>query len=223
MKTLFAALLFCALPLCAAAQLSDVPDAPDVDAKYIIYLHGGGVERLGMARADEDARGAVKALQGKGFVVISEERSAGAKVNEFGKKVAGQVAALIAKGVPPEHITVAGYSKGGLIALWAAVFGNNPKVNYVLLAGCVMKGSEHYPTYANNVARRLKGRMLSMYDAADPDRGTCKEFFDTAGGRVVSSEIRFETGSGHGLFRNVTDQWLNPLADWANGKDPSRQ
>ena len=219
MKKLFLTLLFCALPIYAVAQLSDVPGAPKVDAKYIIYLHGIGIEKVSIARADEDYNGILKALEGQGFIVISEVRSFDTKVNEYGKKVAGQVMALISKGVPPQNITVVGYSKGGLITLWAAAAGDNRKVNYVVMAGCILKGSENYDTYMNNVAPKLKGRILSMFDAADPNRGTCKDFFEAAGAKVTGKEIKFETGTGHGLFKKPVDQWMNPLTDWANGKN----
>ncbi len=219
MKKLCLTLLLCMLPICAVAQLSVVPESPKVDAKYIIYLHGVGIEKVGIAKANEDYNGVVKALEGRGFIVISEVRLPSTKVNEYGKKVAGQVMSLITKGVPPENITVVGYSKGGLITLWAAAAADNPKVNYVVLAGCVLKGSEHYDTYVNKVAPQLKGRILSMFDTADPDRGTCKDFFAAAGNKVTNKEIKFETGEGHGLFRKPVDQWMNPLTDWAGGKN----
>jgi pimeloyl-ACP methyl ester carboxylesterase len=218
MKKLFITVLLCSLPLSAGAQLSDVPRAPKVDAKYIIYLHGIGLEKVGVARANEDYNGIVKALHARGFIVISEVRSSDSTPSEYGKKVVGQVKALIDKGVPPESITVVGYSKGGLITLMAAAAGDNPKVNYVVLAGCFQKGKEFYGTYANDVAPKMKGRILSMYDAADPDFGTCQDFFAAAGNKVSSKEIKFETGQAHGLFWKVSDLWMNPLADWASGK-----
>jgi dienelactone hydrolase len=218
MKKLFVVLLMCGLPFSATAQISDVPEAPKVDAKYVIYLHGVGIEKYGIARSPEEYRGIIKVLQDRGFVAISEMRSSDTKINEYGKKVAGQVRTLITKGVPPENITVVGYSKGGLITLWASAAGDNPKVNYVVMAGCVLKGSEHYDTYAKKVGPKLKGRILSMYDAADPDRGTCKDFFDAAGDKVTGKEIKFEAGVGHGLFMKPIDLWIKPLTDWANGK-----
>ncbi len=218
MKKLFVTVLFCVLPLSSIAQLSDVPDKPKVGAKYIIYLHGVGVERLGIAKAEEDYRGIVKALQGRGFTVISEVRSYETKPNEYGKKVAGQIKALITKGVPPENITVVGFSKGALITLVAAAAGDNPKVNYVVLAGCYKKGKEDHDAYANNVAPRMKGHILSMYDAVDPNFGTCQDFFAAAGDKVTGKEIQFKTGQGHGLFRKAIDQWMSPLSDWASGK-----
>ncbi len=211
-------LLFCTFPLSAEAQLSDVPDAPKVDSKYIIYLHGAGIEKVGVARAEEDYRGIVNSLQERGFIVISEVRSSNTKPNEYGRKVAGQVKALITRGVSPENITVLGFSKGGMITLMAAAASDNPKVNYAVLAGCFRKGNEYYEMYENNVAPKMKGHILSMYDAADPNFGTCKDFFAAAGDKVVGKEIKFETGQGHGLFRKAVDQWMTPLTDWASGK-----
>jgi dienelactone hydrolase len=210
--------LLCTLPLTATAQLSDVPDVPQVDAKYMIYLHGAGIEKAGIVRAGEEYQDIVKAFQGRGFTVISEVRSSDTKPNEYGRKVAGQVKALITKGVPPQNITVVGFSKGGLITLVSAAAGDDPKVNYAVLAGCFQKGKEFYNAFANNVAPKMKGRMLSLYDASDPDFGTCTDLFAAAGDKVAGKEIRFETGQGHGLFKKPVDQWVRPLADWALGK-----
>jgi triacylglycerol esterase/lipase EstA (alpha/beta hydrolase family) len=218
MKKLFVTALLWMLPISATAQLSDVPDTPKADAKYLFYLHGVGIEQVGVFKAQEDYSGIVNAFQRRGFIVISEVRSSNTRPNEYGKKVAGQVKALIAKGVSPENITVVGYSKGGMIALMAAAAGDNEKVNYVILAGCFKKGKEFYRTYANDVAPKMKGRILSMYDAADPDFGTCQDFFVAAGSKVTGKEIKFETRQGHGLFWKGIDQWMSPLSDWASGK-----
>jgi len=224
-KYLFTALL-CSLTQLAIAALPDVPDAPKTDAKYIIYLHGIGVENYGPGKADEDYYGIIKTIEGRGFTVISEVRRAafimgkpsGTKPDEYGRKVAKQVKTLIEKGVPPENITVVGYSKGGVITLVAAADADNAKVNYVIMAGCFQKSKEKYDEYAENIAPKMKGRILSMYDAADPNFGTCQDFFSTAGDKVSGKEIKFETGQGHALFRKPVDSWINPLVDWANGK-----
>jgi triacylglycerol esterase/lipase EstA (alpha/beta hydrolase family) len=230
MKHLLLALLLAALPcITHASALSDVPASPMTDAEYVIYVHGAGVEKYGAMKADEDYYGMIKALEQKGFTVISEVRFSGGppiggvtpggvKPNEYGKKVAGQVKSLMEKGVPPENITVVGFSKGGLITLVAAAAGENAKVHYVILAGCFRPGKEFYSNYANNVAPKLKGRILSMYDEADPDFGSCREFFTSAGDKVSGKEIKFETKQGHALFRKPAEIWMNPLAEWARSK-----
>jgi hypothetical protein len=230
MKNLLLALLLVALPYTAhASALSDVPASPKTDVEYVIYLHGAGVEKYGTMKADEDYYGIIKALQERGFTVISEVRSSGGpsiggatpggvKQIEYGKKVAGQVKSLIEKGVPPENVAVVGFSKGGMIALLAAAANENAKVHYVILAGCLQPGKEFYSNYLNNVAPKMKGRILSMYDAADPDFGSCQAFFSSAGDKVSSKEIKFETGQGHALFKKPVELWMNPLAEWASSK-----
>jgi hypothetical protein len=218
MKTLLLMLLLSALPLSAVAQITAFPEAPKVDAKYVFYLHGSGTEKYGVMKSDEDYRNIIKTLQDRGFTVISEVRSSDTKPNEYGRKVADQVKTLITRGVPPQNIAVIGYSKGGLITLWAAGAGNHSQVNYVVLAGCFKKGNEFYARYAANLAPTMKGRMLSMYDAADREFGTCQDFFTAAGDKVTGKEITFETGYGHDLFKKPLDQWMNPLTDWVNGK-----
>lgn len=230
MKHILFALLFVVLPCSArAAALSDVPDSPKTDVLYVIYLHGAGVEKLGTMKADEDYHGIIKALEEKGFTVISEVRfSGGPSISgvtrggvrpiDYGKKVAGQVKKLMEKGVPPDNITVAGFSKGGMIALVTAAAGENARVHYVVLAGCLQPGKEFYDNYLDNVAPKMKGRILSMYDAADPDFGSCQEFFARAGENVIGKEIKFETKQGHALFKKPAELWMNPLAEWAHSK-----
>jgi pimeloyl-ACP methyl ester carboxylesterase len=212
-----------------ASALSDVPASPKTDVDYVIYLHGAGVEKHGTMKADEDYHGIIKALEERGFTVISEVRFSGGpsiggvlrggvRPIEYGKKVAEQVKSLLEKGVPPENITVAGFSKGGMIALVAAAAGENTKVHYVVLAGCLRPGKEFYGKYLDNVAPKLKGRILSMYDAADPEFGSCQEFFTRAGDKVSGKEIKFETKQGHALFKKPAELWMNPLAEWARSK-----
>ena len=229
-KHLFFALLLVALPYSAhASALSDVPASPKTNVEYVIYLHGAGVERLGTMKADEDYHGIIKALEERGFTVISEVRFSGVpsiggvtrggvRPIEYGKKVAGQVKSLIEKGVPPENITVAGFSKGGMIALVTSAAGENAKVHYVVMAGCLRPGKEFYNNYLDNVAPKMKGRILSMYDAADPDFGSCQEFFASAGDKVSGKEIKFETKQGHALFKKPAELWMKPFAEWARSK-----
>jgi len=230
MKHLFFALLLVALPYSAhASALSDVPTSPKTNVEYVIYLHGAGVEKLGTMKADEDYHGIIKALEERGFTVISEVRFSGVpsiggvtrggvRPIEYGKKVAGQVKSLIEKGVPPENITVAGFSKGGMIALVTSAAGENAKVHYVVMAGCLRPGKEFYNNYLDNVAPKMKGRILSMYDAADPDFGSCQEFFASAGDKVSGKEIKFETKQGHALFKKPAELWMKPFAEWARSK-----
>jgi len=123
---------------------------------------------------------------------------------------------LIGKGVPPEHITVLGHSKGGLMTLIVASRVNEPNVNYVVMAGCGRMGTAFrrpYQIFLDRDARRLKGRILSMVDADDREAGSCQEAF----GRASDAQTRetvLHTGRGHGLFYSPQPAWIEKVVEW---------
>src|SRR5215813_9027351 len=94
----------------------DVPAKIDPGARYLFHMHGWVVELMGPAGAVSTGywwRWTVEAFADRGFVVISEARSHGTNVQAYALTVARQVARLRAAGVPSDHITVTGMSKGG--------------------------------------------------------------------------------------------------------------
>src|SRR5215470_5074932 len=96
----------------------DVPAKIDPDARYLFHMHGWVVEELGPAGAVRTGyywRWTIETLADRGFVVISEARSSGTRPQTYALTVARQVARLRAAGVPSDHITVTGMSKGGVI------------------------------------------------------------------------------------------------------------
>jgi poly(3-hydroxybutyrate) depolymerase len=99
----------------------DVPQKVDAKAKYLFYLHGAIIENEGV-NAVSPRFGAYEYEQilntfvNKGFVVISEPRPRGTDIEKYAAKVVGQVNALLKAGVPPQHITIVGGSRGGQIA-----------------------------------------------------------------------------------------------------------
>jgi hypothetical protein len=204
------------VPGLVVGQLAAPPAAPKPDVRYVFYLHGAGVEQ-NPTKAKEDWRGIVRSLGGKGFVVITEQRGLNTNVRDYAKKVSDQAKDLMAKGVPPENITIMGYSKGGLIALSAAAWTQEPRINYVILAGC---GTEKRPEIHQAqaaAAPRYKGRMLSIFDAADPEFGSCQPLFDAAGADVRGSERRIETGLGHQAFSMASALWFDPTVEFIGG------
>ncbi|MBI2841670.1 MAG: hypothetical protein HYX75_25425 [Acidobacteria bacterium] len=194
-----------------AAQIyTDVPSSPDRAARYIFYLHGAIVERMGR-QAVHPEYGAyeydaiVKALAEAGFVVISEIRTGNpVRPADYAAKVAGQVTKLLAAGLPPEHVAVIGHSKGGVIALLAAAI-NNPRINYAVMAGCLRSG----PQPGAELLSKVRGRILSIYDESDREAGSCKAIFTPA------REVVLKVGLGHGVFFKPRKEWLDPVLDWA--------
>jgi len=204
----------------ANAIYQDVPPSIDVSRKYLFYMHGTVVEEQGRnamtpgyGRYEYDD--IVQALGGKGFVVISEVRSQGTRP-DYGRKVAGQVQSLPAAGVQPENITVSGHSKGGMLSMVASAALGEPKVNFVIMAGCgAGRFARGFEETVRQIAPRLKGRMLSLYDTVDREAGSCQAAFDRAQG-LEYKETTLKTGLGHGLFYSVHKEWIDLVTDWAS-------
>ena len=220
-RTAMLAMLVLAMSACTPAAINDArisPDVPstiDVDAHYLFHMHGSIVETLGPSARGQYGQymyySTVEALADRGFVVISEVRPP-TQVLSYAGKVASQVAKLRAAGVPADHITVTGISKGGAIAVLATAAVAEPGVRFVIMAGCLRGG-----TFANGFAafgRRPQGRVLSMYDYADRETGSCAADFPAAPG-LVFEEIVLDVGRGHALFYAPDRAWLDRVAAWA--------
>ncbi|MBI4279866.1 MAG: hypothetical protein HY660_15555 [Armatimonadetes bacterium] len=199
-----------------------MPSSIDASRKYLFYLHGKILEDQGRNAVSRE-HGAycyddiIKALADRGFVVISEIRPANT-TPEYAQKVAGYVRTLLEGGVAPESITVAGFSKGGALTLRTSAVLGQPKVNFVVMAGCGHTGPDSgYRQIVEQVAPRLRGRILSIYDAADREAGPCQDAFARAPG-LEPRETKFSTGLGHGLFYRPRSEWLDPVVDWAQGR-----
>jgi len=119
-------MLMPALPMIAVGQVgtitSGVPDTVDPQADYLLYLHGRIIETQGR-RPTHPTFGVyeydaiLEDFARRGFQVLSEARPADTRTADYAEKVAAQVRRLVEAGVAPEHITVAGFSKGGMITI----------------------------------------------------------------------------------------------------------
>ena len=203
-----------AVALLMAGVLDAVPAAPDPKARYLIYLHGRIIEEQGrQAVSPEFGRyeydRILDAFVARGFTVIAELRGPDAG-EPFAEKVAGQVRALRRAGVPPEHITVVGFSKGGGLAVAAAARAAEAGVNYAVLAGCSQE-----PAWVSRWAPSVRGLMLSLYDSSDRFKPSCAPLFAGAKGLSATKEVALTTGLDHGLFYAPRSEWLDPLTAWA--------
>jgi hypothetical protein len=118
----------------------------------------------------------------------------------------------LAKGTAPEDITVSGYSLGSAITLFVSIAVANPKVNYVLLAGCPGIGARALDIdYA-----KVQGRVLAIVDAKDDRYGSCKARLPES---VLQKEVTIDSGHGHAVFRLADEKnmtlWKAPLENWA--------
>ncbi len=218
------------LPAIGGTVISTVPNQPDPSAIYLLYLHGRGIDD-GLSGFKKPYRRNVQALSERGFVVISEARPKGAikkfpqDHEKYAQKVANEVNKLLEAGVPAGNIVVAGYSRGGTIALISSGLIGNSRVKFVIMAGCVAgdgKYKKAIPTILKRHAPKLKGQFLSLRDDGDQDFGSCMDFFKKASAQPEYKEIILSTGKGHRAFREPADVWLKPIVDWT-GVHPSTQ
>ena len=195
---------------------ADVPATIDPTARFLFHLHGTVVEEQGPAGRSRHGQylyyPTVEALADRGFVVISEVRPP-TQVVPYAIKVAGQVARLRAAGVPADHITVNGVSKGGVIALLTTITIADPDVRFVIMA-CCLRGGNLASAFAALGQRPPRGRVLSLYDHDDPEIGTCAHFFPAAPG-LGFEEIVLTTGRGHALFFSPETVWVDRVVEWA--------
>ncbi len=190
---------------------SGVPEAVDTDRRHLFYLHGAWIEQGGLERSHPrhgryEYQAIVQAFAERGFVVISEARKGEIDPEAYAHKVAAQVRRLLEAGVPASHLTVIGHSKGGNIALIAASELPEEKLSFVIMAGCGRRGSafgQSFDRFLEERAARLRGRLLSIFDASDRVAGSCREAFEKAA-VAESSEVVLQTGRGHALMRYTT-------------------
>jgi len=202
-------------PVLAGTVQSDIPSVVDPSAKYLFYMHGRAIEEGGPRAKSYRYSSTLEELAKRGFVVIGEERSP-VRNDVYADKVAGQVRKLLAAGVPAKNITVAGHSKGGLIAMLVMSNLANTDVAYVNFAGCIkgVSESQGYLKFAEHRAPRARGQLLSAYDRSDEVAGSCKQALDRMKGAVVVERV-LDIGGGHELFYSPKAQWLDVLQSWA--------
>jgi hypothetical protein len=200
-----------------AAASTESP--PLTTEKYLFYLHGKIIEDQGIPRPRSENFGyyeyekILETFRRRGFTVRSEMRPLHTDALAHAEKIAGEVRTLLHSGVPPQHVTVVGASKGGVIAIFVSALLQNRDVNFVFLASCYDVALKTIQEMGLAVA----GNILSIYDAADKTGcGSCRDFFAPARGKKLgrSKEIVLHTGLGHGILYRPLKEWLEPVMAW---------
>jgi uncharacterized protein (TIGR02246 family) len=191
--------------------------------KFLFYLHGKIIEDQGIPRPRSGKYGfyeyekILQAFRKRGFSVRSEMRPANTEVLTYAKKIAGQVEKLLQSGVAPDHITVVGASKGGMIAVFTSALLQNRNINFVFLSCCY----EALLQKLRDMGTRVAGNILSIYDASDDTGcGSCQGFFAPARGKTLgrTREIVLHLGVGHGILYRPLPEWMEPVVAWADSK-----
>jgi len=187
-----------------------LPASPDKSRSYIVYLHGRIVEEQGR-RATHPQFGPyaydaiVEALAGKGAQVVSDLRGKDARVTAYAQALVVQLRRALDAGLPAEHITLVGASKGGGIALAVSRALDVPKIGYVLLGSC----SEQAPG-------GLHGEVLSIYEASDSAGRSCAPLFASSPQLGRHRELQLHTELRHGFLYTPRAEWLQPALAWSD-------
>ena len=214
-----ACLALCLLPLLASAQefRKPLPEKIDPAARYLFYLHGRIIENEGIRPTDPkygtyEYEEILKTFERKGFIVASEARPKDTDGPAYAAKLVSELQALLKAGVPPDHITVVGASKGAVIAMLASTALKNPDVNFVIMANC-------NDWLARTHKIDLHGNVLSIYDVNDEFGGTCQPFFDKATGLNRRKEVELKIGTGHAILYQPLKKWVDLVEQWAKQED----
>lgn len=207
--------LFAAFPSSAEDRRErTLPDTIDPAGRYVFFLYGQYMDKRG-PRGELDYFGILNALEDMGFVVMGGVR--GLLSNDgYAESVARDVQALLTAGVPASHITVAGHSKGGFIALIASAKIRNAGISYAIFAGCSVAGTVYrrpYMRFVNRDADRMAGRFVIAWSEDDPLAQGCNEAMGKAS--VTYRNIVMPSGHGHRLFNQPNPVWLSVLAEHA--------
>ena len=199
--------------------LHAVPAEAQGAPRYLIYLHARIIEEQQTLRPTDSLFGVYEyqaildSLRHAGLVVLSEQRPPKANSDSFAARVVHQVDSLLRLGVSPRAITVAGFSKGGWIAILASARLQNPDLSFVFMGAC--------GPWAFEPDLHVRGRMLSLYETSDSLGVSCAPMFAHRGPGSYVEEIALSLGLGHGTFFQPRSAWLGPTLAWAEGRQPA--
>lgn len=181
---------------------------------YLFYLHNRFIEEFELTEEHPEYGRAeykeiIAAFEQNGFTVFSEKRAKDTDIRQYAKKVVQQIDSLLKSGVPADHITVLGTSKGGYIGQYVSTYLKNPNVNFVLI-GCYMADDvREWPDI------QLCGNILSIYDESDVYGVPMLERVETSKLKVTRfRELELTTGMKHGFLYKPLQDWIFPATQW---------
>ncbi|RYD57874.1 MAG: alpha/beta hydrolase [Sphingobacteriales bacterium] len=176
------------------------------DKYYVFYLHGRIVELQGLeANSPEHGpykyKEILKALEDKGYIVLSEMRGKDTEMEPYARKIAAQIDCLKKAGVPADHIALIGASKGAYIGMYVAGIAKDKKLKYVLMGTCL--NDAKYPLY---------GKVLMINERSDSYGKGCQQPDKT---NITSyKEVMLNNGLGHGFLYRPLPEWVEPAETW---------
>lgn len=200
----------------------NLPSVINPSARYIFFLHGKFVERHGPNGRHPcfgiyDYHGIVESFRNRGFVVISEVRPEGTKLDKYARKIERQIKTLMSYGLSPKQITVVGFLKGSAITLLASVKLKDFGVNFVMMSGCSHEGTHvlgRYRKLIDQSVKSMQGRFLYIYDVSGQKCDVCRRILKNASAEVTFKEMMLNNGLGHSLFYLPRREWIEPVTEW---------
>jgi len=215
LKKLLTSLFFClSLFFNVLAQHTRDPKKDN----YLFFLHNRFTEEMPLQALHPEYGKAqyleiISAFKNAGFNVLSEKRPPGTDITFYAKKIIIQIDSLLKLGIPANHITVVGISKGGYIAQVTSTLLANTDVNFVFI------GSYRSQDLTTMPDINFCGNILNIYERSD-------EFGVSALDRKKSSklkvkrfrEIELNTALKHGFLFRPLKEWIVPVTMWAKRK-----
>jgi len=200
----------------------NLPSVINPSARYIFFLHGKFVERHGPNGRHPcfgiyDYHGIVESFRNRGFVVISEVRPKGTKLDKYARKIERQIKTLMSYGLSPEQITVVGFEKGSAITLLVSARLKDFGVNFVMMSGCSYEGTHvlgRYRKLIDQSVQSMQGRFLYIYDVSGQKCDVCRRILKNASAEVTFKEMMLNNGLGHSLFYLPRREWIEPVTEW---------
>ena len=187
----------------------ELPKQFNPSANYLFFFHNYYVEKNG-PNGDCKYYDILSAFADQGYTVISDLRPANVQFYNYIEKATSNIEKVLAAGVPPEKITVAGHSKGGIIVIQIASRLKQPRVKYAIFAGCgIQSAAKAYPDFT-----QLEGTFLSLYAENDTVASSCRNFFAQSANHPDFTESVLHSTAGHRLFFTPERLWLEPAMNW---------
>ena len=199
------------------AVLNAPPEKPDQNRFYLIYIHGKIAEGSDGNPISSDYGpyeyfNIVNDFAQAGFVTISEIREKNTDIERYSIKMTQWIESLLKAGIPPQHITVVGASKGGMIAAKVADRLKNKEIKYVFLAGL-------FKEFLDKEHVKLWGEILSVYDTSDKSQGLPEAYLKSSPKITKFKILVTETGLSHGLIFKPYPVWMKEIVSWSGIKN----
>ncbi|MGH1433032.1 MAG: alpha/beta hydrolase [Lewinella sp.] len=186
--------------------------------RYLFFLHNRFLEdhpleaeHLQYGRTEYEE---IKtAFANAGLKVVSEKRPPNTNARTYASAVVRQIDSLITLGVPADHITIVGTSKGGYIAQYVSTLAANPQLSFVFVASFQDSDIEQIPEI------NYCGNILTIYECSDRFGVSAIRRKETSNLPIPRfEEIELNTGLGHGFLFKPLPEWIVPTIKWAKAE-----